>query len=48
MYAGNGRNGSLQKCIRVHMEVESDKRQKDANHVYLNGAEVLRPDLKRN
>ena len=40
--------GSLQKCIRVHMEVESDKRQKDANHVYLNGAEVLRPDLKRN
>ncbi|GAE89036.1 chorismate mutase [Acetivibrio straminisolvens] len=37
--------GSLKKCIRIMMHVNSDKDKKDIKHVYLNGAKVLRPDL---
>jgi monofunctional chorismate mutase len=36
---------SLNKCIRVLMHCESDKKQAAAKHVFLNGATVLRPDL---
>lgn len=36
---------SLGMCIRVLFHVNSDKPQKDIKHVYLNGAEKLRPDL---
>lgn len=39
--------GSLEKCIRVTVMVESDKKQKDAKHVFLGEAQKLRPDLKR-
>ncbi len=37
--------GSLGKCIRALMLVESDKPQGDMRHVYLKGAKGLRPDL---
>lgn len=37
--------GSLKKCIRVLMHVNSAKEQKAMKHVYLGGAKKLRPDL---
>ena len=37
--------GSLKRCIRVLMTVNSDKKQSDIKHVYLQGAKKLRPDL---
>ncbi|MCM3566790.1 chorismate mutase [Neobacillus mesonae] len=36
---------SLVKCIRVMMHVNTEIPQKEINHVYLNDAIVLRPDL---
>ncbi|GHH98187.1 chorismate mutase [Neobacillus kokaensis] len=36
---------SLTKCIRVMLHVDTDIAQTEINHVYLNGAKVLRPDL---
>lgn len=39
--------GSLEKCIRVMVTAESDKKQKSACHVYMGEAERLRPDLKK-
>lgn len=38
--------GSLEKCIRVLMHINSDKKNTEIKHVYLNNAKVLRPDLK--
>ena len=38
--------GSLKKCIRVLMHVNSSKPQSRMKHVYLRGAMKLRPDLK--
>jgi len=37
--------GSLEKCIRLMVLVNTDVAQKDIRHVYLNRAQVLRPDL---
>ncbi|MFC5531756.1 chorismate mutase [Cohnella yongneupensis] len=37
--------GSLQKCIRLMVMVNTDASQSDIRHVYLGGAQVLRPDL---
>jgi chorismate mutase len=37
--------GSLAKCIRMMVLVNTDKEQKDIVHIYLNGATQLRPDL---
>lgn len=37
--------GSMIKCIRVAVTVETDKKQKEAKHVYLGGAKLLRPDI---
>jgi len=37
--------GSLKKCIRVLMLVNKYDNQKQAKHVYMKGAAVLRPDL---
>lgn len=37
--------GSLKKCIRAMVSIESDKAQSEMKHVYLEGAKVLRPDL---
>ncbi|MED4204212.1 chorismate mutase [Neobacillus mesonae] len=36
---------SLTNCIRVMLHVNTDIAQQEINHVYLNGAKVLRPDL---
>ncbi len=37
--------GSLAKCIRLLMHVNTDKEQQDIIHIYLNDAAQLRPDL---
>lgn len=36
---------SLKMCIRVMMHVNTNQLQNEINHVYLNDAKVLRPDL---
>ncbi len=36
---------SLRLCVRSLILVESEKKQKEIQHVYLHGAKVLRPDL---
>jgi len=35
---------SLPRCIRVLIHWNTTRSQKDIHHVYMNGAEVLRPD----
>ena len=37
--------GSLSKCIRVLLHWNTSKTQAEIHHVYLHGAEKLRPDL---
>lgn len=37
--------GSLEKCIRVIIETNSQKSLDEINHIYLRGAKRLRPDL---
>ncbi|WP_208587920.1 chorismate mutase [Gracilibacillus suaedae] len=37
--------GSLPKCIRVMMTVNTSRAQKEIEHIYLNDAVKLRPDL---
>jgi len=37
--------GSLEKCIRVLMHINTDKSNKDIKHIYLRKARTLRPDL---
>lgn len=37
--------GSLRKCIRVMIHVNTETPQEDINHIYLEGAAGLRPDL---
>lgn len=39
--------GSLERCIRIMMHVNTNVAQKDIQHVYLEGAAVLRPDLQQ-
>lgn len=39
--------GGLPRVIRVLLHVNTDKRQDEIVHVYLDGARVLRPDLER-
>lgn len=38
--------GSLRKCIRILLLVNTNKKQKSIKHVYLGDAKKLRPDLK--
>lgn len=38
---------SMPMCVRILMNVNKDCCQKDAKHVYLNGAQCLRPDLAK-
>jgi len=38
---------SLEKCIRIMMHVNTNVRQEEVNHIYLDGAISLRPDLKK-
>ena len=37
--------GSLNKCIRVMMHINTEKTKSDINHIYLNNAKNLRKDL---
>ncbi|MFD1955727.1 chorismate mutase [Paenibacillus thailandensis] len=37
--------GSLERCIRFMVLVNTDKSQAEIKHVYLGGAKALRPDL---
>lgn len=37
--------GRLERCIRVLIHINTDRRQDQIQHVYLEGATVLRPDL---
>jgi chorismate mutase len=37
--------GALARCIRVLMHVNTVRTQAEVEHVYLDGASVLRPDL---
>lgn len=37
--------GGLPRTVRVLIHVNTDKRQDEIVHVYLDGAQVLRPDL---
>jgi chorismate mutase len=39
--------GALGRCIRVLMHVNTPRRATEIDHVYLDGATVLRPDLMR-
>ncbi len=39
--------GSLEKCIRFMLHVNTSKTQAEIKHVYLGGAQVLRPDLSK-
>ncbi|WP_410514813.1 chorismate mutase [Paenibacillus sp. BR2-3] len=40
--------GSLPQCIRLMVQVNTDKSQREIRHVYLNEAQKLRPDLSQN
>jgi len=40
--------GSLQRCLRVLLHVNTEKSQHEIVHVYLRGAKVLRPDRNYN
>ncbi len=40
--------GSLEMCVRVLVNVECDRKQKNMRHIYLKGAVKLRPDLLKN
>ncbi|AWB45008.1 chorismate mutase [Paenibacillus sp. CAA11] len=37
--------GSLPRCIRFMIQVNTEKGQREMKHVYLNDAQLLRPDL---
>ncbi|GAA0713810.1 chorismate mutase [Paraclostridium ghonii] len=37
--------GSLEKCIRVMVSINSEKSKSDIKHIYLNNAKNLRPDI---
>ncbi len=39
--------GSLPKCIRVLLHWNTDKKQSEISHVYIKGAQKLRPDLSK-
>lgn len=38
--------GSLKLCLRALIVINTDKSQKEIKHCYLNGAKILRGDLK--
>jgi chorismate mutase len=38
--------GSMARCIRVLLHINSERRPKEIEHVYLRDAQKLRPDLK--
>jgi chorismate mutase len=38
-------DGSLAKCVRVIVHISTSRARRELRHVYLHGAELLRPDL---
>jgi chorismate mutase len=40
-------DGSVENCIRVMVFVKTNKTAAEMVHVYLNGAEILRPDIAK-
>lgn len=38
--------GSITKCVRALLLVDTDKPQKEIKHIYLRRAKMLRPDIK--
>ena len=40
--------GSLAMCLRVLLHVNTEKQQDEVKHIYLRGANVLRPDRANN
>lgn len=42
-----GIENSLEKCLRVLIVVNTDKKQSEIKHVYLKGAQNLRRDLEK-
>lgn len=38
-------DNGLCKCLRILVVVNTDKRQEEIQHVYIGGANILRPDL---
>jgi chorismate mutase len=39
-------SGSLEKCIRVLIHINTNKKNSELKHVYIKGAKVLRPDFQ--
>ena len=39
--------GSLEKCIRVLVLADTEKRQAEIHHVYMGRAKALRPDIRQ-
>jgi chorismate mutase len=39
--------GSLERCVRLMVLVNTEKSQAEIRHVYLGGAQALRPDLAK-
>lgn len=39
--------GSLPMCIRVMIQIQTNKLQNKTKHIYLNEAKILRPDLNQ-
>jgi chorismate mutase len=39
--------GSLEKCIRLMVLINTEKSQKEIEHIYLGRAQALRPDLSK-
>jgi chorismate mutase len=39
--------GSLNKCVRIMMLINTEKSIHEVHHVFLGGAAALRPDLKK-
>ncbi|MHA6483896.1 chorismate mutase [Paenibacillus sp. strain BS8-2] len=39
--------GSLERCVRLMVLVNTEKTQSEIQHVYLGGAQALRPDLAK-
>ena len=37
--------GTLPRCVRVLLHVETDRPRSELRHVFLEGATILRPDL---
>jgi len=38
--------GSLKKCLRILLNINTNKTQNEIKHIYLKGAKILREDIK--